>query len=267
MIDQTPIRLLAPQLIKKDLPLLIYLPGMDGTGELFYKQIKFLSPFFSIYCLSISRYNRSNWHQLTEEMIKLIEKEIKENNLDKGVYLCGESFGGCLAIKVALAAPKLVEKMILINPASSFNKRPWLSLGVELTQWIPDFVHQNSTLGFLPFLAALNRIERPDRQALLKAMQSVPKEIVSWRISLLRDFQVEQEELKSLTQPILTIASHKDQLLPSVEEGQELVSYFVRGNLTILPHSGHACLLETEVNLGKMLHKHDFLPTQMNYEL
>lgn len=260
MIEQTPMRLLAPQQIKKDLPLLIYLPGMDGTGELFYRQIKELDSFFSIRCLSIPRHDRSNWHQLTEGTIKLIKKEIKENSLSQGVYLCGESFGGCLALKVALSAPKLVEKMILINPASSFNKRPWLSLGVELTQWIPDFIHQNSTLGFLPFLAALNRIERPDRQALLKAMQSVPKEVVSWRISLLRDFQVKQQALKSLTQPILTIASHKDQLLPSVEEGKELVSHFVQGDLTILPNSGHACLLETEVNLGKMLHKQDFLP-------
>jgi pimeloyl-ACP methyl ester carboxylesterase len=260
MIDQTPMRLLVPQTLKKDLPLLIYLPGMDGTGELFHRQIKDLDPFFSIRCLSISRYNRSNWHQLTEETTKLIEKEINQYSSSHGVYLCGESFGGCLALKVALSAPKLVEKMILVNPASSFNKRPWLSLGVELTQWIPDFVHQSSTVGFLPFLAALNRIERQDSRALLKAMQSLPKEVISWRISLLRDFQVEQQALKSLTQPILTIASHKDQLLPSVQEGRELVNHFVQGNLTILPHSGHACLLETEVNLGKMLHKHNFLP-------
>ncbi|MEA5534756.1 alpha/beta hydrolase [Crocosphaera sp. XPORK-15E] len=254
------IKFLSPRSSKSPSPLLIYLPGMDGTGKLFHRQAEKLGNFFAIRCLSIPSHDQSNWHDLADQTIGLIKQEL-ESHHGSSVYLCGESFGGCLALKVALKAPELIEKMILVNPASSFEKRPWLGLGVQLNQWMPNFLYQSSTVGFLPFLGSLGRIEKEDSKALLKAMQSLPQEVVSWRLALLRDFQINRETLKRLKQPILMLASDQDRLLPSVAEGQQLMSYFPQGNLTILPNSGHACLLETEVNLAEVLRKNDFLPS------
>ncbi|MEM8779724.1 MAG: alpha/beta hydrolase [Cyanobacteria bacterium P01_G01_bin.49] len=255
----TTIKFISPQSSQLRSALLIYLPGMDGTGKLFHRQAERLGDFFTIRCLSIPPHDRSNWQTLAHITIDLIKKELAIQ--DKcSVYLCGESFGGCLAIKVALEAPELFEKIILVNPASSFHKRPWLGLGVYLNQWLPDFLYQNSTLGFLPFLGSLGRIKQEDSQALLKAMQSLPKDIVIWRISLLRDFQVNYEKLKQFQQPTLILASYRDRLLPSVEEGQQLIRHFPNGQLKILPDSGHACLLETEMNLSKVLEQNNFLP-------
>ncbi len=254
-------RLLNPKpSTSSEFPLFVYLPGMDGTGELLHRQVEKLSHFFKIRCLSIPQTNCSNWSSLVNQIIGLIQKEINHNPQFSTVYLCGESFGGCLAIKVALDAPELIEKMVLINPASSFTQRPLLSWGSELIQWIPDILHRTSTVGFLPFLAALGRMERQDYQALLKAMQSVPPSVVTWRLRLLRDFQVDDAQLKQLTQPILTLVSDSDRLLPSVAEGKRLVNCVPNGNLVILPDSGHACLLEREVDLANLLQKHNFLP-------
>ncbi len=254
-------RLLTPQPFKSNIPLLVYLPGMDGTGQLFGRQAEELGRFFKICCLSIPRDDCSDWNTLAKETITLIKKELQGNILSSPVYLCGESFGGCLAIKIALNFPQLIDKIILINPASSFSQYPWLSWGVQLTQWMPDFLHRTSTVGFLPFLGSLGRMERRDYQALLKAMQSIPQSVVSWRLSLLRDFQVTEKQLRQLTQPILTLASDSDRLLPSVVEGKRLVSCFPNGNLGILSDSGHACLLETEVNLAELLEEYNFLPS------
>ncbi|MGK7883069.1 MAG: alpha/beta fold hydrolase [Crocosphaera sp.] len=44
-----------------------------------------------------------------------------------------------------------------------------------------------------------------------------------------------------------------------MQEGRELINYFPNSRLTILPESGHACLLENDVNLLKILEKNDFL--------
>lgn len=254
-------RLLTPKPLKSSqFPLLVYLPGMDGTGKLFHRQVEELSQFFTIRCLSIPQTDCSDWQTLVNQTISLIKKELHDNTQFSSIYLCGESFGGCLALKVALSVPELIEKIVLINPASSFGQRPLFSWGSELIQWIPDFLHRTSTVGFLPFLAALGRIERADYQALLKAMQSVPPSIVSWRLGLLRDFQVDETQLKQLTQPILTLASDSDRLLPSVAEGKRLISCFPNSHLVILPDSGHACLLETEINLAQLLQKYNFLP-------
>jgi pimeloyl-ACP methyl ester carboxylesterase len=246
-----------------EVPLFIYLPGMDGTGKLLHRQVKKLSQFFKVCCLSIPQNDCSNWNTLVSQTISLIEKELNHCPQFSSVYLCGESFGGCLAIKLALKSPELIKKMVLINPASSFTQRPLLSFGSELIQWVPEILHQTSTLGFLPFLAALGRIQTKDYHVLLKAMQSVPPLVISYRLKLLRDFNVDEAQLKQLTQPILTVASDSDYLLPSVAEGKRLVNCLPNSHLVILPNSGHACLLETEVDLTKLLQNSNFLPLKI----
>ncbi|MDJ0658832.1 MAG: alpha/beta hydrolase [Crocosphaera sp.] len=251
-------RLLSPFSAKSFNPLLIYFPGMDGTGKLFHRQGEKLKDFFSIRCLSIPSNDQSDWSTLVENTVTLIKKEL-ESYPHSSVYLCGESFGGCLALKVALAIPELMEKIILINPASSFNKRPFLKLGVELNRWVPDFVYKGSTVILLSFLGSLDRMKNRDSQALLAAMQSLPQEVVSWRLSLLRDFEINPDNLRQFKKPILLLASQEDKLLPSVEEAKELVDCFPNSRLTILPKSGHACLLENDVNLLKILQKNDFI--------
>jgi pimeloyl-ACP methyl ester carboxylesterase len=246
------LRFLTPKPRQLPNPLFVFLPGMDGTGKLLYKQADSLAPYFDLRCLAIPTDDLSDWDTLATQVIGLIEQELAKKPLSS-VYLCGESFGGCLALKVILAAPKLCSRLILINPASSFRERPWLSWGVPLTGMIPEFVHQQVTPGLLPFLGALNRMQEGDRRALLEAMQSISSDVVSWRLSLLRDFQLDLAKLRYFQQPVLLIASAADLLLPSVTEAERLRSIFPQANTIYLPQSGHACLLEQEVQLAQFL--------------
>lgn len=245
---------------KADRPLLVYLPGMDGSGELLHTQIPDLAPHCNLRCLSLDRKDLSNWKQLAKATIDLLQKELIKDNL-KRIYLCGESFGGCLAMSVAINAPQLVAGMILINPASSFMQQPILSWGINLTRWMPSWIHSNSALGLLPFLAELSRIKKSDRRALLNTMKILSQEVVSWRLSMLRDFFVTASQCQQFQQPTLIIASGSDRLLPSVKEASRLVELFPNSAIEILPKSGHACLLESEVNLAHILSKHQFLVT------
>lgn len=257
--NELSIKLFNPQLGDSSrLPSLIYLPGMDGTGKLFHTQIPGLAPYFNLRCLSIPPTDVSNWQKLTEATIECLETELVNNDL-KWVYLCGESFGGCLAMSVAIAKPELIGGLILINPASSFNQQPLLSWGITISTLIPEWLHRNSAVGLLPFLADLSRIAKKDRQALLQAMKSLPQQVVSWRLSMLRDFAIAPEQWKKFKPPILVIASGCDRLLPSIAEATNLVKIVPNGVMEILPNSGHACLLETTTNLANILAKHNFL--------
>jgi pimeloyl-ACP methyl ester carboxylesterase len=241
-----------------NLPWLIYLPGMDGTGKLFHTQIPRLTPYFNLRCLSIPPTDVSNWEKLTQTTIECLKAELSKNNL-KWVYLCGESFGGCLAMSVAIANPESIGGLILVNPASSFNQQPLLSLGINLTRLIPEWLHRNSAVGLLPFLADLSRIAQKDRKALLLAMQSLPQQVVSWRLSMLRDFAILPSQWQNFKPPILVIAGGCDRLLPSIAEAKNLVNVVPKGVMEILPNSGHACLLETKTDLASILAKHQFL--------
>ncbi|MGB8699337.1 MAG: alpha/beta hydrolase [Thermosynechococcaceae cyanobacterium] len=65
--------------------------------------------------------------------------------------------------------------------------------------------------------------------------------------------------LYRLSQPVLIIASGKDRLLPSIAEARQLVELLPNARLLILPQSGHACLLEEDVNLNQILKSQGFL--------
>lgn len=247
-----------PQQVNADAPLFVYLPGMDGTGELLQTQSEDLAAYFDLRCLAIRIDNSSNWQDLARDTIKLINLEL-EHKTNQEVYLCGESFGGCLALITALAAPSLISKMILVNPASSFSQLPILTWGADITWFLPSWVHRYSAAGILPFLAQLNRIDDCNRDRLVTSMKSLPPHVVSWRLSLLRDFKILDQELRSLKIPSLILAGTADGLLPSVAEAEKLANLLPQGKMLVLPHSGHACLLETDINLSQILVEQNFV--------
>lgn len=249
---------LTPGRINPNYPLFVFLPGMDGTGQLLRAQTKGLETAFDVRALAIPPDDLNNWEDLADLVVNLIEEELKKK-VSRSAYLCGESFGGCLAIKVALKAPHLFKRIILINPATSFNQRPWLRWGSQLNRLVPEFLYGVSALALLPFLSNLARTAPRDRRALLDAMQSVPAKIANWRISLVTDFDVDETQLRRLTQPVLVIAGAADQLLPSVQEAERLVNCLPDAKMVILPNSGHACLLERDVSLFDIMKQQNFL--------
>ncbi len=253
---------LTPSRINPDYPLFVFLPGMDGTGQLLRLQTEGLETAFDVRCLAIPADDLTNWEDLTDKVVNLIEEELKKRS-SRSVYLCGESFGGCLALKVALRSPHLFDRIILINPATSFNQRPWLLWGAQLNRLLPESLYGVSALVLLPFLSNLARISPSDRRALLNAMQSVPPKTANWRVSMVGEFYVAQSQLGRLTQAVLVIASAADRLLPSVAEAERLDNCMPNAKMVVLPYSGHTCLLESDVNLFEIIKDQSFLDSSV----
>ena len=235
---------------------------MDGAGTLFRPQVNRLLPWFDIRCVAISLTDKSGWERLARKVCDLIEgvAHVSEGKRRRGVYLCGESFGGCLAMHVLTQAPHLFERVILINPASSFRRLPWMHLGPLITRRLPSQAYQFSSLGLVPLLIEQNRVSRRDRKDITAAMGAVPAKTAAWRMKLLSEFEAERLPLERMTHPVLLIAGENDRLLPSKREVKGLMARFPDAHVKVLPHSGHACLLESKTNLQKILFDYDFLP-------
>ncbi|MGK7916854.1 MAG: alpha/beta fold hydrolase [Prochloraceae cyanobacterium] len=257
-ISEKPLRFLKPQDSKVNYPLFVYLPGMDGTGQLLKTQLPGLEKFFDVRCLSIPPDDLTDWSGLVEQTADLIQVE-RELGASRPIYLCGESFGGCLALKLAAYSNELFDRMILINPASSFSRQPIMGWGSTIVQWLPEPLYQISAIGLLPFLIASERISTQNRSRLLTAMQSVTTQSAAWRISLLHDFHLADIPLHQITKPTLIMASEADRLLPSVTEADRLVCSLPNATKILLPNSGHACLLERDIRLAEILDSQEFL--------
>ncbi|AFZ45842.1 alpha/beta hydrolase fold protein [Halothece sp. PCC 7418] len=257
---------LTPKPFHPHSPLFVFLPGMDGTGELLHTQTDTLDQCFDLRSLAIPQSNFSDWDELTNSVLDLITKEQRQKP-EKTTYLCGESFGGCLALKVLEKAPELFHRVILVNPASSFRQRPYLAWGAVGTGFMPEPIYRSSTVLILPFLAAMGRIAPRDRRALLNAMKSVPPQTVRWRLSLLDEFAVDPQSLQQTLAPVLLLAAASDRILPSVEEAEQLAEHFPQSQVVVLPDSGHTCLLETDNRLCDILQEADFLEERAREQL
>lgn len=257
MNTEAPLSLITPAGSQPHNPPFVYLPGMDGTGTLFCVQTPFLQPFFDIRCVSIPSNDLSSWQTMAHQAIALIREEFPNTP----VYLCGESFGACLALQVIDQDPTLASHLVLINSASSFSRLPWLHWLSSMTTWLAPTFYHTSALGSLPLLASLNRIHPDHHSATLKAMRSVTQASAAWRLSLLSQFRLAPLNLKQFQGKLLIVASQADRLLPSVEEAHRLADHFAaNAKIQFLPYSGHISLLETEVNLEQILGSVGFLP-------
>ena len=66
-----------------------------------------------------------------------LEAEVDVDDPDRPVYLLGESFGAVLALAVAHDKTDLVDRLVLVNPATSYEKSIWPRLGPALAK-LPD---------------------------------------------------------------------------------------------------------------------------------
>lgn len=245
---------------RADLPLLVFLPGMDGTGQLFDNQLGGLQSRMDVRCLSIPADDTTPWEGLARATAQLIQAE-KALAPQRPVYVCGESFGGCLALMLAQFAPDSFDALILVNPASSFSRQPWRSWSAEMVQWLPPPLYRLSAYGLVPLLINPERVSAANQAALLRAMQSVTQVSAAWRLTLAGQFELDAMPLHRIDQPTLVVASTGDRLLPSVEESERLLRRLPNARRVLLPGSGHACLLESAVDLSKILKAQPFLPT------
>jgi len=242
---------------------MVMLPGLDGTGRLFMPQVAALSEYFDLRCLSIPADNRQDWEDLAGTVIHLIQRQQQRRE----TYICGESYGGCLALKIALTAPKLMNRLVLINPASSLRRQTWLRWVSQAADYVPDWLYNTSGAMVLPLLANFDRIHSHWQQAFVDTVRPIPRDCVNWRLSMLQRFEAPAEQLRQVMVQTALFSSGRDRLLPSRDEVARLRHSLPQAVTYDLPESGHVCLLERDINLAKCLKKLDFLPMLSSVEV
>jgi pimeloyl-ACP methyl ester carboxylesterase len=105
-----------------------YLPGIDGTGLAAASQFNLLSQDFILSCLTVPPSNRDTFEELLERCVAHITSIAAEIPPTRPIYLWGESFGGILALAIGAAAPECVDRIVVVNPATSFPESPWASV-------------------------------------------------------------------------------------------------------------------------------------------
>lgn len=228
-------------------PLLIYVAGLDGTGQLFFKQAPSLARSYRVVTFRSRDDNRFTYEDLTSDLAAIIRDLGQQRAL-----IVGESFGGTIALSFALDYPQMVSRLVVINSFPRFRNRFKIEMGVALASGLPfrllwPFRRTASTLGLF-----IDGVEKGDRRRFWEAIRTVSAEAYARRLQLISEFDVE-DRLCEIQAPTILIAGERDFLVPSAKEARSMAARMPNATVKLIKGAGHACLLSDRVSLAQLL--------------
>lgn len=226
---------------------LVLVPGLDGTGLLFYRQVPLLERRYHVQTHRL-RDDAASLDQLVEGLHQRI---VALAGPDARVTLVGESFGGALSLSYALAHPDRVERLVIVNSFPYFGPQARLWLGYHLLRATPwgmmRLVRQMTAWRMHSRHTGREEIER-----FHDLMRATTRDGYLSRLSMLREYDV-RARLGELAAPVLYLAADRDNLVPAVEQARLMASLTPSATVRILAGHGHICLIAPDLDLAAII--------------
>jgi pimeloyl-ACP methyl ester carboxylesterase len=225
----------------------VLVPGLDGTGLLFYRQIPLIARSYRVASYAL-RDTAATMETLVDDLRRVVRAVASD---DGRAIVIGESFGGALAMSFALAEPDLVGGLIVLNSFPHFAPRfrlragicglyalPWGAMGLvrrlTASRLHSRHTHKHEVERFLQLTARANRNGYINR------------------LKILTRYDI-RERLHELRPPTLFLAAELDHLVPSVSQARFMAARTPGAVVRVLSGHGHICLISPDVDLGQIL--------------
>lgn len=233
--------------VQGDGPPLVYIPGIDGTGLLFYRQARLLAHRFRIITFRL-RDDAASMEELVADVAAHLDRVIDQR--EKAVVV-GESFGGALAMRFALAHASRISRMVILNSFSRITPPGKLQLaiaGMHLVPW--------RTMQFVRRLTAArlhsSHTHRDEIKRFLMLTSATTRHGYLNRLRILTRYDM-RPDLHSLQVPTLYLAADEDHLIPSVKQATFMAARVPNATLHVLKGHGHGCFLAPDMDLNQLL--------------
>ena len=229
-------------------PPLVYVPGLDGSGELLFAQEPELAEHFRLLRMRSRGDRRFGYDDLLDDVTRALDA----HGIERATLL-GESFGGTVALQYALRHPDRVSRLVLVSTFAYFSNRRLLELGLLLCRtFSPRTIFSGKRIVDRPTLR-LDGVPRDVLGRLVATTRRQPPDGYVRRVELIAGYDV-RERLGEIEVPALVIVGGRDRLVPP-GEGEAISTLLPRASLRILPHAGHACLLDRSISLVGLINE------------
>lgn len=282
-----------------DRPLLIYIPGLDGSGFAAMRQWRSISAAFQLECLTIPASDRTSALNLAKIIAGRVATAKREQP-NRSVCLLGESMGGLLALLAASEAAGNVDRLYLANPASSFERAPIAAVAPSFPIF-PEPLYEALPLVLAPVLIdpvkstrrviartvndgeAMTSADDVDLNALLTSdpgavadalltvltgfqrtlIECLPKATLAHRLEILRDgcAALDDAALARIQCKTLVLAGDSDLLLPSAEEATRLKQALPNCVTRTYSEVSHAILQDPSVDFSRVVQEYSCYPS------
>lgn len=230
-------------------PFIIYVAGLDGTGQLFVRQIEQLKSEFSVITFPLRNEAPFTYSDLTDDIANILDQE----GIEKAIIV-GESFGGTIALHFALQHQHRIERLILVNSFPFFRRRLLLKLAKVLLPlaFVPTVRKARDILARPVLLSEL--VDDKGIEVLLKHSWTHNYETYVQRLNLISSLDV-RPRLSEITVPVTIVAAGRDKIVSSIKEANFMRELIPNAQVLTLPKHGHACLLSGSFSLKTLLAK------------
>jgi pimeloyl-ACP methyl ester carboxylesterase len=230
-----------------DGPPLVLVPGMDGTGRLFYRQIPLLARRHRVASYRL-RDDAGSMETLVEDLAWVVRTLTPSG---QPAVVAGESFGGTVALSFALAHPECVARLVVINSFPRFLPQVRLHLAIFALQVLPW-----RTMPLVRRLTAFRMhsryTHRGELRRFLELTAETTREGYVNRLRILTQYDV-RDQLGQIRAPTLFLAAERDHLVPSVQQAEYMAARVPRARLRVLAGHGHICLIAPNIDLERLL--------------
>lgn len=228
-------------------PPLIYIPGLDGTGLLFYRQSRRLAHRFRVITFRL-RDDALSMDMLVAEITRQLDEAVPDGT---PAIVVGESFGGALAMSFALAHPERVCALVILNSFSRITPKIKLYAAIAAASMVPW-----GTMRLVRRLTASrlhsSHTHRDEIRRFLLLTRATTRHGYINRLRILAHYDL-RRRLKDIRVPTLFLAADEDHLIPSVEHATYMSARVPNAAMRVLHGHGHGCFLAPDLDLDDIL--------------
>lgn len=225
----------------------VLVPGMNGTGELFYRQVPRLERSYRVATYSL-REDADSLEILAADLAQVIDVVAP---VERRATVIGESFGGAVALTTALRYPERISALVVLNSFPHFGPQVRLQLGIGALTIVPW-----GAMSLVRHLTAFRLHSRHTHRAEVKQFIAMTAHATRAgyinRLRLLRAYDV-RDRLREIRPRVLLLASEDDHLVPAVAQARYMAERIPSSVLRILKGHGHICLIAPDLDLADIL--------------
>ncbi len=228
-------------------PLLVLVPGIDGTGRLFHRQVPLLARSFRVVTYAL-RDSAVHMETLVDDLATIIARASPRG---EPAVVCGESFGGAVALSLAISRPETVRALVVINSFARFLPQHRLHAAiaaVRLMPWGAMMLVRRLTA----FRLHSRFTHRAEIRRFLTETRQATREGYLNRLRILTEYDA-QPHLARIARPALFVASDRDHLVPAVEQARSMAARVPGARVHVLVGHGHICLIAPGVDLARII--------------
>jgi pimeloyl-ACP methyl ester carboxylesterase len=228
-------------------PFIVYIAGLDGTGQLFARQIEQLKSEFTVITFPLRNEAPFTYSDLTNDVIKILDQEHIEQAI-----IVGESFGGTIALHLALEYQNRIERLILVNTFPFFRRRIRLKLARLLLPlaFVP-LVRKGRDILARPVLLS-ELVDDKGIEVLLKHSWTHNYDTYVQRLKLISSLDL-RSCLDEIKVPVTIVAAGRDKIIASTREARFMADRIPNAQIHTLPKHGHACLLSGSFSIASII--------------